>query len=57
MFFWGLAALLSSVMAGTVLAPLARQPQTKIFAMGLTVLLPLLAVGLYLCFGNPAFAG
>ena len=55
MSFWLLAALLTAAVATYVLGPLQR-PASRLGWL-LLILLPLLALGLYLYLGNPAFTG
>jgi hypothetical protein len=54
MSFWLIAAGLTALLATFVLGPLQRSDSRRLSWL-LLILLPILALGLYLYLGNPAF--
>lgn len=55
MIFWILAAILTAYAVGSTVTPL-MQARPRL-ALALTIVLPLVTMGLYMLLGNPVFAG
>lgn len=57
MSFWISAALLCAALTFVIIRPLAKEVTTRRLAVMMMIVLPLLALGLYLYLGNAAFTG